>query len=73
MTYFVAALLVIAGFVFSLIVLHWVVTAIQRGAAVEERLREVKREADVEARQADEMLKEKSVEDTARDLDSGTF
>lgn len=68
-----SALAVVGGVVMVLTILHWIIEALQRGASIEERLKEVSHEAEVAAKRAEEMLKERSREDVARDLDAGEF
>lgn len=68
-----SALAIVGGLVMVLAALHWLAEALQRAAALEERLNEVSREAEMAAKRAEEMLKERSREDVARDLDSGSF
>lgn len=68
-----SALAIVGGIVMVLAALHWFIEALQRAAALEERLNEVSREAEIAAKRAEEMLKERSREDTARDLDAGEY
>lgn len=68
-----SALAVVGGVVMVLAALHWLAEALQRAAALEERLNQVSREAEVAAKRAEEMLKERSREDVARDLDAGEY
>ena len=57
----------------ALIIVRWVVEIIKRDGALQARLDQLGKDAEIAAKRAEEMLKEKTVEDTARDLDSGRF
>lgn len=57
----------------ALIVVRWMVEIIKRDGELQARLDQMGKDAEIAAKRAEEMLKEKSVEDTARDLDSGRF
>jgi hypothetical protein len=49
------------------------IETIKRDGELQARLDQMGKDAEVAAKRAEEMLKEKTVEDTARDLDSGRF
>jgi hypothetical protein len=57
----------------ALIIVRWMVEIIRRDGELQARLDQMGKDAEVAAKRAEEMLKEKTVEDTARDLDSGRF
>lgn len=57
----------------ALIIVRWVAEIIKRDGALQARLDQMGKDAEIAAKRAEEMLKEKTVEDTARDLDSGRF
>lgn len=57
----------------ALIIVRWVVEIIKRDGALQARLDQMGKDAEIAAKRAEEMLREKTVEDTARDLDSGRF
>ena len=57
----------------ALIIARWMVEIIKRDGALQARLDQMGKDAEIAAKRAEEMLKEKTVEDTARDLDSGRF
>ena len=57
----------------ALIIVRWMVEIIRRDGELQARLDQMGKDAEVAAKRAEEMLKEKSVEDTARDLDTGRF
>lgn len=57
----------------ALIIVRWMVEIIKRDGELQARLDQMGKDAEIAAKRAEEMLKEKSVEDTARDLDSGRF
>lgn len=57
----------------ALIVVRWMVEIIRRDGELQARLDQMGKDAEIAQKRAEEMLKEKSVEDTARDLDSGRF
>lgn len=69
----IAALAVVGGVVILLTIVHWFVEAVRDGAAFEERLRQAEQKAEADRKMVEEMLKERTVEDTARDLDAGEF
>jgi CO dehydrogenase/acetyl-CoA synthase alpha subunit len=69
----ISALAAVGGIVMVLVILHWIIEALQRAAAAEARLEDAKKASKVAAKQAEEMLKERTVEETARDLDAGEF
>lgn len=68
-----ATLAVIGGVIMALTILHWFVEAVRDGAAFEERLRQAEQKAEADRKMAEEMLKERTVEDVVRDLDAGEF
>ncbi len=57
----------------ALVVVRWLTETIKRDGELQARLDQMGKDAEVAAKRAEEMLKEKTVEDTARDLDSGRF
>ncbi len=57
----------------ALIIVRWMVEIIKRDGELQARLDQMGKNAEIAAKRAEEMLKEKTVEDTARDLDSGRF
>lgn len=57
----------------ALIIVRWMVEIIKRDGELQARLDQMGKDAEIAQKRAEEMLKEKSVEDTARDLDSGRF
>lgn len=57
----------------ALIVVRWMVEIIKRDGELQARLDQMGKDAEIAQKRAEEMLKEKTVEDTARDLDSGRF
>ena len=57
----------------ALIIVRWMVEIIKRDGELQARLDQMGKDAEIAAKRAEEMLKEKTVEDTARDLDSGRF
>jgi len=57
----------------ALIIVRWMVEIIRRDGELQARLDQMGKDAEIAAKRAEEMLKEKTVEDTARDLDSGRF
>lgn len=69
----IAALAIIAGVCMVLTVLHWIVSAIREGARASERERQLEALEAIRAKQAAEIMREKTVEETARDLDAGQF
>jgi hypothetical protein len=69
----IPALAIIAGVIMALTVLHWILAALREGAVAEARIRDVEREMDLAARQADEVARERSIEDVANSADRGQF
>lgn len=69
----IAALAIIGGGIMLLAMAHWFAEALKSSAAFEERLKQVQKQLDADKRQAEEMLKERTVEDVVRDLDAGEF
>lgn len=57
----------------ALIIVRWMVEIIRRDGELQARLDQMGKDAEIAAKRAEKMLKEKTVEDTARDLDSGRF
>ena len=57
----------------ALIIVRWMVEIIKRDGELQARLDQMGKDAEIAQKRAEEMLKEKTVEDTARDLDSGRF
>lgn len=57
----------------ALIIVRWMVEIIRRDGELQARLDQMGKDAEIAAKRAEEMLKEKTVEDTARDLDNGRF
>lgn len=57
----------------ALIIVRWMVEIIKRDGELQARLDQMGKDAEIAAKRAEEMLKEKTVEDTARDLDDGRF
>lgn len=68
-----SALAILAGIFMAITVLHWVVSALREGAVAEARIRDAEREMDLAARQANEIAKERSIEDVANSADRGQF
>lgn len=69
----IAALAIVGGVIMALTILHWFIEAVRDSGAFEERLRQAEQKAEADRKMAEEMLKERTVEDTARDLDAGEF
>ena len=57
----------------ALIIVRWMVEIIKRDGELQARLDQMGKDAEIAQKRAEEMLKEKTVEDTARDLDNGRF
>jgi hypothetical protein len=57
----------------ALVVVRWLIETIKRDGELQAKLDQMGKDAEIAAKRAEEMLKEKTVEDTARDLDSGRF
>ncbi len=57
----------------ALVVVRWLIETVKRDGELQARLDQMGKDAEVAAKRAEEMLKEKTVEDTARDLDEGNF
>lgn len=57
----------------ALIVVRWMVEIIKRDGELQARLDQMGKDAEIAAKRAEEMLKERTVEDTAGDLDNGRF
>lgn len=57
----------------ALIIARWMIEIIRRDGELQARLDQMGKDAEIAAKRAEEMLKEKTVEDTARDLDNGRF
>ena len=57
----------------ALIIVRWMVEIIKRDGELQARLDQMGKDAEIAAKRAEEMLKEKTVEDTVRDLDDGRF
>ena len=68
-----SALAILAGILMAITVLHWIVSALREGAVAEARIRDAERETDLAARQANEIAKERSIEDVANSADRGQF
>lgn len=64
---------VVGGFVMIVTVLRWVVEAIKRSVVDQELLDRLTKEAKLAERQTAEVMKDRTVEDVARDLDAGEF
>ena len=56
-----------------LIIVRWMVEIIKRDGELQARLDQMGKDAEIAAKRAEEMLKERTVEDTASDLDNGRF
>lgn len=69
----VVAIAILGGVILCVVVLHWVAEAIRRGAVAEARVRQMEQEIGIAAKQAAEVMKERTVEDVVRDLDAGQF
>ena len=57
----------------ALVVVCWLIETIKRDGELQAKLDQMAKDSEIAAKRAEEMLKEKTVEDTARDLDSGRF
>lgn len=57
----------------ALIIVRWMVEIIKRDGELQVKLDQMAKDSEIAAKRAEEMLREKTVEDTARDLDSGRF
>jgi len=57
----------------ALIIVRWMVEIIKRDGELQARLDQMGKDAEIAAKRAEEMLKERTVEDTAGDLDNGRF
>jgi hypothetical protein len=57
----------------ALVVVRWLIETVKRDGELQARLDQMGKDAEIAAKRAEEMLKEKTVEDTARDLDEGNF
>ena len=57
----------------ALIIVRWMVEIIRRDGELQARLDQMGKDAEIAAKRAEEMLKERTVEDTASDLDNGRF
>jgi hypothetical protein len=57
----------------ALVVVRWLIETVKRDGELQAKLDQMGKDAEVAAKRADDMLKEKTVEDTARDLDEGNF
>ena len=68
-----AALLVVGGIVACIVVLHWLVEALKASAVTAERERQLEALEAIKVRQTREMMRERTAEDVARDLDAGRF
>lgn len=73
MSYLVATLAIGATFAFLVIVGNWIGEAIRRGAIDEDRRIKLEALIRLQRQQTEELLKEKTVEDVARDLDAGNY
>lgn len=67
------AFALITGALFAALILHWIASAITRGIEASVKIEQLEKQIDLNRRQAEEILKERSVEDVARDLDRGEF
>ena len=57
----------------ALVIVRWLIETIKRDGELQAKLDQMAKDSEIAAKRAEEMLKEKTVEDTARDLDSGRF
>ena len=57
----------------ALVVVRWLIETVKRDGELQARLDQMGKDSEIAAKRAEEMLKEKTVEDTARDLDTGRF
>ena len=57
----------------ALVVVRWLIETVKRDGELQAKLDQMGKDAEIAAKRAEEMLKEKTVEDTARDLDEGNF
>lgn len=73
MSYLLVTLAIGAVFAFLVIVGNWIGEAIRRGAIEEDRRIKLEALLRLQRAQAEELLKDKTVEDVARDLDAGDF
>lgn len=73
MSYLLVTLAVGAGFAFLVIIGNWIGEAFRRGIVAEDRRIALEALIRLQREQTEELLKEKTVEDVARDLDAGEF
>lgn len=69
----VAAILTLAGFSGLALIGSWLMGSVRQWGVEQERLRQVEKDLAVAKKQADIMAQDKSVDDVAHDLDTGTF
>lgn len=68
-----SALLVIGGIAACIVVLHWLVQAVKAGAVATQREKQLEALEAIRARQENEILRDRTTDDVARDLDRGSF
>lgn len=69
----VAAILALAVFSGLALIGSWLMGSVRQLGVEQERLRQVEKDLAVAKKQADIMAQDKSVDDVAHDLDTGTF
>ena len=69
----VTAILALAVFSGLALIGSWLMGSVQQLGVEQERLRQVEKDLAVAKKQADIMVQNKSVDDVAHDLDTGTF
>lgn len=69
----VAAILTLAVFSGLALIGSWLMGSVRQLGVEQERLRQVEKDLAVAKKQADIMAQDKSVDDVAHDLDTGTF
>jgi|GEM_PF-4259660 len=69
----VATILTLAVFSGLALIGSWLMGSVRQLGAEQERLRQVEKDLAVAKKQADIMAQDKSVDDVAHDLDTGTF
>lgn len=73
MTYLIVTIAIGLAFAFLVLVGNWIGEAIRRGAVEADRRVRLEELIKLKDKQAQEMLKDKTVEDVVRDLDAGEF
>lgn len=73
MSFFLVTLAIGATFGFLVIIGNWIGEAIRRGAIEEDRRIRLEALVRLQRQQTEELIKDKTVEDIARDLDAGEY